>query len=436
MRYKVYAGTVDVVFKSNTQARFRWKKKTLVYDSYGDAVEGEETEGILTDPVVDLENKEPGTFTCEVPYKAETRFGTVKNPYYDEIKVGETWMMVEEDGECIFFGRVTETNREFDLSKTITADGILNELSQMQTRLTGGTYQTTDGANHSILTIALKPNQADKGNSPVNCMERGNVTVKSQSIDTTDSGDQFGSFWTILTTYLLEHEKGKDGYLRLRLANDPGTEDYFFYYDYMTDEDMPTTDQAIEYGVNMLDLTLEEKRTSELVNSVTAHGISTVKKGWWIFSRTSYETITATAQNTLSIAAYGLCSRHIYVDGKKSTADSLKKAAQEQLDDYKQVIEPTLTVKAFDRRDTGENVGKLGFLLRTHILSQPHEMDRWMICTKLKLPLDSPDNKQFTFGLTSKKLSKRVDAITSAINNVKNALFGLIGHVNEDDSSN
>ena len=28
-----------------------------------------------------------------------------------------------------------------------------------------------------------------------------------------------------------------------------------------------------------------------------------------------------------------------------------------------------------------------------------------------------------------------VDAITSAINNVKNALFGLIGHVNEDDSS-
>ena len=344
-------------------------------------------------------------------------------------------MMVEEDGECIFFGRVTEANREFDLSKTITADGILNELSQMQTRLTGGTYQTTDGANHSILAIALKPNQADKGNSPVNCMERGNVTVKSQSIDTTDSGDQFGSFWTILTTYLLEHEKGKDGYLRLRLANDPGTEDYFFYYDYMTDEDMPTTDQTIEYGVNMLDLTLEEKRTSELVNSVTAHGISTVKKGWWIFSCTSYETITATAQNTLSIAAYGLCSRHIYVDGKKSTADSLKKAAQEQLDDYKQVIEPTLTVKAFDRRDAGENVGKLGFLLRTHILSQPHEMDRWMICTKLKLPLDSPDNKQFTFGLTSKKLSKRVDAITSAINNVKNALFGLIGHVNEDDSS-
>lgn len=345
MRYKVYAGTVDVVFKSSTQARFRWKKKTLVYDSYGDAVEGEETEGILTDPVVDLENKEPGTFTCEVPYKAETRFGTVKNPYYDEIKVGETWMMVEEDGECIFFGRVTETNREFDLSKTITADGILNELSQMQTRLTGGTYQTTDGANHSILAIALKPNQADKGNSPVNCMERGNVTVKSQSIDTTDSGDQFVSFWTILTTYLLEHEKGKDGYLRLRLANDPGTEDYFFYYDYMTDEDMPTTDQTIEYGVNMLDLTQEEKRTSELVNSVTAHGISTVKKGWWIFSRTSYETITATAQNTLSIAAYGLCSRHIYVDGKKSTADSLKKVAQEQLDDYKQVIEPTQSQK-------------------------------------------------------------------------------------------
>lgn len=77
------------------------------------------------------------------------------------------------------------------------------------------------------------------------------------------------------------------------------------------------------------------------------------------------------------------------------------------------------------------------FQNRLSIVADPfaHENFGSIRCTKLKLPLDSPDNKQFTFGLTSKKLSKRVDTITSAINNVKNALFGLIGHVNEDDSS-
>ena len=85
MRYKVYAGRVAVDFKNSlgTQtARFHWTEKVLVYDSYGDSIEGEETDGILAEPEVELENKAAGTFSCLVPYQVETRFGTIKNPYY------------------------------------------------------------------------------------------------------------------------------------------------------------------------------------------------------------------------------------------------------------------------------------------------------------------------------------------------------------------
>ena len=110
MRYKVYAGRVAVDFKNSlgTQtARFHWTEKVLVYDSYGDSIEGEETDGILAEPEVELENKAAGTFSCLVPYQVETRFGTIKNPYYSNFLLGQTWVMVEEDEECIFFGRVT-----------------------------------------------------------------------------------------------------------------------------------------------------------------------------------------------------------------------------------------------------------------------------------------------------------------------------------------
>ena len=358
MRYKVYAGRVAVDFKNSlgTQtARFHWTEKVLVYDSYGDSIEGEETDGILAEPEVELENKAAGTFSCLVPYQVETRFGTIKNPYYSNFLLGQTWVMVEEDEECIFFGRVTGIEKQFELDLEVTADGILDELSRMQTKLDAGSYQTTSSSG-SILELMMHPNQSDKGYSPVNCMERGHVTVDSKSISTEESGTQVGSYWSILTTYLLEHKKGRDGYLRLRLANDPGTEDYFFYYDYLKEEDVPRTEQTIEYGVNMLDMSFEEKRTSELVNSVTAHGIQKVKKGWWIFSKTTYESISKSAKNDFSILAYGLNSRHIYVDGQASTEDSLYKAALEELDNYKQVVEPALTIKAFDRRDAGENV--------------------------------------------------------------------------------
>lgn len=427
MRYKVYAGLVSVTFPSSTKARFYWAEKTLVYDSYGDSVEGEETNGIVAEPVVDLENKSAGTFSCRVPYQVVTRFGQVKNPYYDKFTMGRTFIMVEEDDECIFFGRVTECELEFNLDKTVTSDGILNELEQINTRLGSGSYSTCADSSVSLLAFVMGADQSRKGDSPVNCMERGKVTVDDRTVNTSETGDQFGSLWSVLSTYLLEKD---DAYLKLRLANDPGTERFFFYYDYLKPEDVPQTSQSIEYGVNMLDFVLDEKCGSDLVNSVTAHGTETVKHGWWIFKKTSYNTISSTVKDDKSIAKYGLRSRHIYVDGKTSTTSSLNSTASAELKKYKQDAEPTLTIKAFDRKDVGEKVEKLGHLLRTHILSEPHSFDLWMVCTKARLPLDAPDNKEFTFGLTSASLSKRTSGLTAMAQMLQDTVKGTVSYLN------
>lgn len=427
MRYKVYAGLVSVTFQSSTKARFYWAEKTLVYDSYGDSVEGEETNGIVAEPVVDLENKSAGTFSCRVPYQVVTRFGQVKNPYYDKFTMGRTFIMVEEDDECIFFGRVTECELEFNLDKTVTSDGILNELEQINTRLGSGSYSTCTDSSASLLAFVMGADQSRKGDSPVNCMERGKVTVDDRTVNTSETGDQFGSLWSVLSTYLLEKD---DAYLKLRLANDPGTERFFFYYDYLKPEDVPETSQSIEYGVNMLDFVLDEKCGSDLVNSVTAHGTETVKHGWWIFKKTSYNTISSTAKDDKSIAKYGLRSRHIYVDGKTSTTSSLNSTADAELKKYKQNAEPTLTIKAFDRKDVGEKVEKLGCLLRTHILSKPHSFDLWMVCAKAHLPLDAPDNKEFTFGLTSASLSKRTSGLTAMAQILQDTVKGTVSYLN------
>lgn len=427
MRYKVYAGLVSVTFQSSTKARFYWTEKTLVYDSYGDSVEGEETNGIVAEPVVELENKSAGTFSCRVPYQVVTRFGQVKNPYYDKFTMGRTFIMVEEDDECIFFGRVTECELEFNLDKTVTSDGILNELEQINTRLGSGSYSTCADSSASLLAFVMGADQSRKGDSPVNCMERGKVTVDDRTVNTSETGDQFGSLWSVLSTYLLEKD---DAYLKLRLANDPGTERFFFYYDYLKPEDVPQTSQSIEYGVNMLDFVLDEKCGSDLVNSVTAHGTETVKHGWWIFKKTSYNTISSTVKDDKSIAKYGLRSRHIYVDGKTSTTSSLNSTADAELKKYEQGAEPTLTIKAFDRKDVGEKVEKLGHLLRTHILSEPHSFDLWMVCTKARLPLDAPDNKEFTFGLTSASLSKRTSGLTAMAQMLQDTVKGTVSYLN------
>lgn len=352
---------------------------------------------------------------------------TVLERHFSAFEIVTATALVNITNKCIFFGRVTECELEFNLDKTVTSDGILNELEQINTRLGSGSYNTCADSSVSLLAFVMGADQSRKGDSPVNCMERGKVTVDDRTVNTSETGDQFGSLWSVLSTYLLEKD---DAYLKLRLANDPGTERFFFYYDYLKPEDVPQTSQSIEYGVNMLDFVLDEKCGSDLVNSVTAHGTETVKHGWWIFKKTSYNTISSTVKDDKSIAKYGLRSRHIYVDGKTSTTSSLNSTASAELKKYKQDAEPTLTIKAFDRKDVGEKVEKLGCLLRTHILSKPHSFDLWMVCAKARLPLDAPDNKEFTFGLTSASLSKRTSGLTAMAQILQDTVKGTVSYLN------
>ena len=73
---------------------------------------------------------------------------------------------------------------------------------------------------------------------------------------------------------------------------------------------------------------------------------------------------------------------------------------------------------------------KLGYLLRTHILSEPHSFDLWMVCTKARLPLDAPDNKEFTFGLTSASLSKRTSGLTAMAQMLQDTVKGAVSYLN------
>ena len=74
---------------------------------------------------------------------------------------------------------------------------------------------------------------------------------------------------------------------------------------------------------------------------------------------------------------------------------------------YKQTIEKTVQVEAFDLCDAGVSTDHLGFLKKTRIIATPHGIDEWMVCTKEILPLDKPDQKKFTFGRPPEKLTKQ-----------------------------
>ena len=162
---------------------------------------------------------------------------------------------------------------------------------------------------------------------------------------------------------------------------------------------------------------------------VTAYGTQTTTSGWWIFKSTTVSAISETVKDDTAESKYGIIEKCIQVDGDTTSAD-LKKKAQAELDNYRQSVEPVMTLTAYDRKDGGEDVERLGFLKKTRIISSPHELDQWLVCVKLTLPLDSLDNKVFSFGLTPEKLTKQ-QQVKSVEEKTKDVISAIISILNQ-----
>ena len=67
-------------------------------------------------------------------------------------------------------------------------------------------------------------------------------------------------------------------------------------------------------------------------------------------------------------------------------------------------------VKAVDLVDAGYDTERLTFASFAHIISKPHSIDVIMLCTKLVEPLDHPEKKEYTFGMTRRTLTDRAVA--------------------------
>lgn len=408
---------------------YRWTSKECIFDSQGDAVEGQVSNRFLEEPILNLAKNEFGNFEATIPYQLNSAIGQYTNPIYKTLEFQKTWMEVLEDDVPIWLGYVTETEKQFDLSYRVYTTGVLGQLQNYTPKIDGGTYFLTAKYDGSVPTDSLfyKSIAAlkDYYQGPYGTFGIGKVTIQlGNTIDTTNQGTLFLSQWNLLQTYLLDKY---DGYLRTRIVQaDNGSEIWRIYVDYLLDTDEKTT-QPIEFGVNLLDFSYLEQMASDIVTRVTAYGTQTTTSGWWIFKTTTVSAISETVRDEAAESKYGIIEKCIQVDGNVTSAD-LKKKAQEELDNYRQSVEPVMTLTAYDRRDGGEDVQRLGFLKKTRIISSPHELDQWLVCVKLTLPLDSLDNKVFSFGLTPEKLTKQqqVEAVKEKIQSVMDAIISFL----------
>lgn len=201
---------------------------------------------------------------------------------------------------------------------------------------------------------------------------------------------------------------------------------YYRFLDYFWSEsELGATTQCIEFGNNLLDLDYYVK-AYDIVNRVTYYGYQTT--GWWIFAHT--DKISVTVEDEESVRIYGPIERCYVADGTASTQESLTKAAKEKLNELKLKMDYSFEISALDLRDAGVDTMRLGFMKRAQIMSWPHELSQWALCTKLSIPLDKLNEKKFTFGSASETLSGKQATGTGAAKRAVDTLRSVVSYIN------
>lgn len=357
---------------------------------------------------------------------------------YESLQKMSTCITVEQDNKEIWRGRVLSHEADWYNRRVIYCEGALSYFND--SAITPFNYE---GKLAQFLQHLIDAHNQQCGNMRMKRFELGTVTAALGDLvvhygdrDSYGVGEDYGSTWDIIDKMVL---KTYGGYAYCTFNAATGN-NVLNYCDQAYEADR-LVNQTIEYGVNLLDFT-EKTDTNSLFTRVypmgSKHTVEETKWKWkflwwgekytesheerYGISGTDAATINkylpkgfsyrldssdgdcGWIQNDAAAAKFGIVSALGEYD---TDSDNDTFAAGVQDLQKNSLMVTSYTVKAVDLRDAGYDKDRLTFASYAHIISKPHSIDVIMLCTKLVEPLDQPDKKEYTFGMTRQTLTDR-----------------------------
>ena len=365
----------------------------------------------LISPQLELEVSKAGTFT----------FGIYPDhPYFEHLKKLESTIEVWQDNDCIFRGRILNSEKDFFNCYQITCEGALAYLVDSIQRpydFNTGDAHTSVGALFRYFIAQHNANVSAKQQFTV-----GSVTVEDPNayIKRADSSYEKNTLESI-------EEKLMDtygGYLFVRYESDGN------YIDYV--EDFSLIGQPITLRENLLDLT-ESTKGEDLFTAIIPLGAQLEVDGETTDERLTIESVNSGSDvliATEAAAKYGVITRTQIWDDV-TVASNLKTKGQAVLDDAWSFAK-SVEISAADLKGTGADVASFRIGVYSHVTSELHDINENMLVTKLSLCLDDPASDELVLGKTwasltdkqqgaSQRLGNLVETVTSVKNTAENA---------------
>lgn len=328
------------------------------------------------------------------------------NVQYDNIQKLKSIVTVYQDGIEVFRGRVLDDKKDFYKKKNVYCEGELAFLVDSVQR----PYEYVAGVESLFNQFIATHNsqvEADKQ------FTVGNITVTDSNNYLRRSNIDHSTTWDAINDKLIDTH---GGYIKSRL------EDSIRYVDYLA-EPGGISSQTIEFGVNLLDITeyISAKDVftvliplgAKIEGSDDRIGISSVNNGLDYI------------ENETGIALFGKVWKWEVWDDVTLPDNLLTKGQNFLQAGIEMAV--SLELKAVDLHLIDVNVEEIKLGDSVRVISRPHNLDTYFVCSKLAIDMANPDKTQISLGkpltaITEKQLqdvkntAKRMEELYKRLN--------------------
>lgn len=359
---------------------------------------------LVLNPKLTLELGKSGSLTFLLP---------PNNPLYDGIQKLKSIVIVYQDSEEIFRGRVLHDEKDFYNRKNVYCEGELAFLLDSQQRPYSFQGDIPD----------LYMEFINSHNAQVEEEKRfyvGEITVTDPNNYINRSNVYYNNTWDEISDKLIASH---GGYLRPRLRDGKRYLDYVKAYG-------KVNSQVIEFGVNMLDIS--EYITAEDVFTVLIPlGFEQTDSDGNSTGRLTIKSVNSGKdyiEDDAAIALFGRITKTQEWDDVTVASNLLTKGRAFLNSGIEMAV--TLTMKAIDLHLADVEVERIGLGDYVRVISLPHKLDKYFLCSKIVIDIVSPDKTEYTFGVTYTTMTEKQVGTTKVIQSTVGAVQSAVSNVN------
>lgn len=333
---------------------------------YAAGIEGYE----VLNPKLTVEVNKAGSLQFDIPMGSEM---------YNRLSKLKTTIEARQGNEVLFRGRVLNTKRNMLNTITYYCEGCISWMVDIMTL-----PYTFNGQARNLLKQYL-----EQYNGRASENRQIEYVYSDISANVSLEQKEFSNTWNEIKNVLID---GIGGYVVPYLTSEITGLQWLSTYG-------ASTSQVIEFGRNLLDFS-EYIDASKIFTAVRPYGKEI--NGSKVYLPEGF------VQDDDAIAIYGRIERTVIFD-EITTVAALRTAASDYLrTGLSSAV--SITIKAVDMHLLNLNVERIRLGDSVRVVSVPHGIDAYFLCTKITYDFAHPKNTEYTFGATQRTISELTDA--------------------------